>query len=188
MILILGPSGSGKNTVLNKLIESGFQPCVTYTTRKPRKGEVDGKDYYFITKQEFLNLMEKGYFAEQTIYAGNYYGTPKAALNKDVVNIVDPNGFNKLKLYSNFIVSVFVETNESNRILRMVSRGDKPEEIYQRLEVDNELFINISQEVDIVFNNDPELTNDRIERLIEAIEVVKQFKKRKGGSIFKIHI
>ena len=51
MILIMGPSGAGKSTIMNSLVEKGFEPCVTYTTRKPRKGEINGKDY-----KNFLSL------------------------------------------------------------------------------------------------------------------------------------
>ena len=70
----------------------------------------------------------------------------------------------------------------------MVSRGDEPNKIYQRLEIDNSLFKEVSQEADIIFNNNTELTDEKIERLIEAIKVAKEFKEKRGASIFKIYI
>jgi guanylate kinase len=82
LILISAPSGGGKNAVIRALV--GVFPhsgqLVTTTTRSPREKEIDGKDYHFISKKEFLRKIEKGEFLEYNEYAGNLYGTGKKEL------------------------------------------------------------------------------------------------------------
>ena len=79
LIVISGPSGSGKGTVVKALMELmpdlGFS--VSATTRSPREGEVDGREYYFVSRESFEKMIEDGDILEYTTYCGNYYGTPK---------------------------------------------------------------------------------------------------------------
>ena len=78
MIVISGPAGSGKGTVNAHLLATGdFAYSVSATTRAPRPGEVDGVNYHYISKEEFLGRIESGDMLEYTQYCGNYYGTPK---------------------------------------------------------------------------------------------------------------
>ncbi len=78
MVVVSGPAGSGKGTVNAHLIDSGnFVYSVSATTRAPRPGEVDGVNYYFITREEFEARIASGDMLEYTQYCGNYYGTPK---------------------------------------------------------------------------------------------------------------
>ena len=77
-IVISGPSGSGKSTMLKRLFDEypdRFGFSVSHTTRSPRDGEQNGRDYYFVTKEEFLDLVEKKGFVEHAQFGGNYYGT-----------------------------------------------------------------------------------------------------------------
>ena len=77
MIVISGPAGSGKGTVNAKLLQSDeYVYSVSATTRAPRVGEIDGKNYYFITKEDFEARIAEGQILEYTSYCGNYYGTP----------------------------------------------------------------------------------------------------------------
>lgn len=81
LIIISGPSGVGKTTIAEQILQKcaslfSLKKIVTYTTRTPRATEVDGKDYHFISKDEFLNKIKTNFFFEQTIYNENYYGTP----------------------------------------------------------------------------------------------------------------
>ena len=79
LIVISGPSGIGKGTVVKALMELmpdlGFS--VSATTRSPREGEVDGREYYFVSRESFEKMIEDGDILEYTTYCGNYYGTPK---------------------------------------------------------------------------------------------------------------
>ena len=79
LIVISGPSGVGKGTVrkaLFSMTNHDLVYSVSMTTRKPREGEVDGKDYYFVTHEEFLNRIAENKFLEYAEFVGNYYGTP----------------------------------------------------------------------------------------------------------------
>ncbi|KAK3764294.1 hypothetical protein RRG08_008776 [Elysia crispata] len=85
-IVISGPSGSGKSTLLNKLFAE-FPGCfafsISHTTRNPRPGEVDGKDYHFVTKDDFVKLVGENGFLEHAQFSGNMYGTSKKSV-KDI--------------------------------------------------------------------------------------------------------
>ena len=84
LIVIVGPSGVGKGTIVRSLLERHPQLClsVSATTRSPRQGEIDGKDYYFLSPEEFKNAIAENEFLEWAEYAGNYYGTPKTKVRE----------------------------------------------------------------------------------------------------------
>ena len=84
LIVISGASGVGKGTVLGLMMEKrkDLSFSVSATTRDPRPGEVDGKDYYFINKDKFLAMIEQGEFLEYDAHMDNYYGTPKAFVDE----------------------------------------------------------------------------------------------------------
>ncbi|GAB4532897.1 MAG: guanylate kinase [Pleurocapsa sp.] len=87
LIVITGPSGVGKGTIVRKLLKRHPQLClsVSATTRKPRDREIDGKDYYFLSREEFEDAIAIGEFLEWAEYAGNYYGTPKSKVQEQLV-------------------------------------------------------------------------------------------------------
>jgi len=83
-IVISGPSGAGKSTILKRLFDEfpgKFGFSISHTTRGPRGEEQDGKEYYFVTKEEFLDLVEKKGFVEHAQFGGNHYGTSVKAVN-----------------------------------------------------------------------------------------------------------
>jgi len=84
LIVITGPSGVGKGTIVKSLIKehSQLHLSVSATTRKPRPGEVDGRDYYFLSREEFESEIADDKFLEWAEYAGNYYGTPKSTVQE----------------------------------------------------------------------------------------------------------
>lgn len=142
MILLIGPSASGK-TEISKLLglRYGISKAITHTTRAPRNGEVYGVDYYFVQEEDFLQLMKKGAFVENTVYNGNHYGCSKAEIADDKVVVVDPNGLKSfLALKDPSIVTFFLNASEETRRKRMEGRKDKPEEIEKRLLNDKEAF------------------------------------------------
>ena len=87
LVVYSGFSGVGKGTVMKEMLkrEETFRLSVSATTREPRPGEVDGREYYFLTKEKFLKMIEKDEFLEYAQYADNYYGTPKKAV-EDMLN------------------------------------------------------------------------------------------------------
>ena len=85
MIVISGFSGVGKGTVVKRLVaDYGYSLSVSATTRQPREGEVDGREYYFKTVDEFRNLIDYNGFIEWAQYVENYYGTPRAYVEKEL--------------------------------------------------------------------------------------------------------
>lgn len=105
LIIISAPSGTGKSTLCRKLISDFPNVCysVSLTTRVPRRGEVQGKDYFFVSKNEFKQKIKRGELAEWALVHGHYYGTPKNFLKKnlvkgkDIILDIDVRGVMKLK-------------------------------------------------------------------------------------------
>ena len=92
IVVISGPSGVGKGTICKKIMELiNAKFSVSTTTRSPREGEVEGRDYFFVSKEEFKEKIEEGEFLEYNIYNDNYYGTSK----KEIFNMIDK-GINAL--------------------------------------------------------------------------------------------
>ena len=87
LVVYSGFSGVGKGTIMKEMLkrEETFRLSVSATTREPRPGEVDGREYYFLTKEKFIEMIEKDEFLEYAQYADNYYGTPKKAV-EDMLN------------------------------------------------------------------------------------------------------
>lgn len=138
MIVITGPSASGK-TVAAKLLEKnyGFKKAITTTSRTPRDGEVDGVDYFFISKEEFENRLQKGMFVEYTLYNNNYYGCGKDQVSDNKVIVTDLNGLHSFQaLNVSSLVTFLLICNDDVRLARMIDRGDKHEKILERMQND----------------------------------------------------
>src|SRR2546423_14751928 len=90
VLVVTGPSGVGKGTLIKHLLERrpDYRLSVSATTRSPRPGEVDGRDYYFLTEQEFERRLAAGDFLEHALYAGNHYGTLKEEVDRTPGNLV----------------------------------------------------------------------------------------------------
>ena len=142
LFVVSGPSGAGKGTICNKLREeTDVEISISMTTRKPRQGEVDGKSYYFVTKEEFEKEIARGGFLEHAEVYGNYYGTPKEKVieklssGKDVLLEIDIQG--ALSVKKNYPKGVFIfilPPSMSELRKRITGRGtEKPECIDMRL-------------------------------------------------------
>ncbi|MGM9886057.1 MAG: guanylate kinase, partial [Lactococcus sp.] len=144
LIVFSGPSGVGKGTVRAKIFEqeNNFKYSVSMTTRKQRPGEVDGKDYYFRTREEFEELIRKGEMLEYAEYVGNYYGTPLTYVNqtldegKDIFLEIEVQGALQVKQKKPDAVFVFLTPPDLDELReRLVGRGtDSSEVIANRLE------------------------------------------------------
>lgn len=139
MIILVGASASGKTEICKALCyKYGFKKFVTTTTREQRSNEINGVDYFFISKDEFLNKISQDRFIEYVQYNGNYYGTEKNQIDDKTVLIVEPSGlkaFNKLN--DGHIVSFLLIARKSVRKERMIFRGDDLSQIEERLKVDD---------------------------------------------------
>ena len=143
LVVISAPSGCGKDTVINELLkmDGGFCYSVSATTRKKREGEEDGVSYFFISKQEFEELIKDGGVIEYTVYCGEYYGTPKAYVErmldsgKNVVLKIETEGMSNIKkLYPDAITFFILPPDMQTLKDRLTSRGTElPEVIEKRL-------------------------------------------------------
>jgi len=115
MIVLSSPSGAGKTTLARKLQKnnSNFHISISYTTRQPRSNEVNGKDYYFVSRLEFEKLIQNKSFYEYATIFENYYGTPKEPVvkllssGKDILFDIDWQGTQQLKLVKNLPLLTF---------------------------------------------------------------------------------
>ena len=139
-LVLSAPSGAGKTTLVKKLIQEfpNFGFSISFTTRAPREGEVDGRDYRFTTMEDFLQRRDRGEFAEWAMVHGNCYGTPLAPLRemlrqgRDVLFDIDVQGAAQLRLARREARRVFIlppSMQELERRLR--SRGTDPEDVIQ---------------------------------------------------------
>ena len=143
LVVISGASGVGKGTVLGIMMEKrkDLTFSVSATTRPPRPGEVDGVHYYFVTKERFEEMIDKGEFLEYDAHAANYYGTPRAQAEEKMANgsvllDIEPNGAKQVKQAAPEALLIFImppSMEELERRLR--GRGDTPEDqIIMRME------------------------------------------------------
>ena len=138
MIVLTGASASGKTvTALDLQKRHGLVKAITTTTREKRVGESDGVEYFFISKEEFLKRLKENKFVEHSLYNGNYYGCGVDQVSDNKIVVLDPNGLHAfLKLKDKNVVSFLLIADENTRRLRMVSRGDKEENVKQRIKND----------------------------------------------------
>lgn len=151
IVILIGKSASGKDLMMKHLVEDGFHPFISVTSRPMRDGEVEGKDYYFVSKNEFLNKIQNQslleYRSYKTLYQGNsdiwYYGSPKIELEEDVdyVTVVDLNGMKSfLEHYgSDQIYVVSLEASDEIRKSRAMQRGSFDETEWNRRLIDDNI-------------------------------------------------
>ena len=158
MLVIVGPSASGKTQIVQQLIKNyKMEKLVTYTTRPMRVGEVDGKDYHFISKEEFDKRLNENFFIEHVCYNGNCYGTSRSDLSDNKVVILEPTGLKHYLLEArDQIKVVFLKCSKEVLGIRMKIRGDKNEDIMKRLASDGNVFNSeVSKLADLVIDTTP---------------------------------
>ena len=176
LIIITGPSGVGKGTVVKAILKKGINIwlSISATTRKPRNGEVDGKDYYFLTTKKFKEMINNEMFLEWAEFAGNYYGTPINKINEKikhgnkVILEIEVEGACQVREKFPETIAIFLlPPNKQELEKRIRNRGtDNEESILQRLErADFEM--SSSKDFDYVLKNyEIDKTADEILKII----------------------
>lgn len=156
MLVLVGESASGKSSIEKYLADNcGYNKIVSYTTRPPREGEVDGVDYHFISIEQFKFLSEQGFFAEQAVYRDWCYGVAKEDCTDDKVAVLTPHGLRQISKIKNInIISFYINVPRRDRLIKILQRGDSIEESYRRNLSDVGMFDGIWDEVDYIINND----------------------------------
>lgn len=172
MIVLVGESASGKSSIEKYLVENyGYKKIVSYTTREPRDGEVDGVDYHYISKELFLMLKKEDFFAETAVYNGWYYGTAKKDCTDDKIAVLTPHGLRQVKKINNInVISFYINVPRRDRLIKILQRGDNIEEAYRRNLSDVGQFDGVEDEVNFVIDN-----SGYEKSIIEMAEEVKFF-------------
>ncbi|MCR5214631.1 MAG: guanylate kinase [Eubacterium sp.] len=175
LIVISGFSGAGKGTVVKRLIEKyDYSLSISATTRKPREGEVDGKDYYFKTEAEFKSLIDYNGLIEWAQYVENFYGTPRKfvedeiAAGKNVILEIEVQGAMNIKAQYPNAILIFITTKDIDTLRdRLVSRGtETPEVIEKRIKRAAEEASSMEQYEFIVVNDDLETCVDAVNSVV----------------------
>uniref|UniRef100_A0A7C4YEB2 Guanylate kinase n=1 Tax=Caldisericum exile TaxID=693075 RepID=A0A7C4YEB2_9BACT len=172
IIVISGPSGVGKGAVCRELIklDEKLEIAITCTTRKPRENEVNGVDYFFLTEEEFKNMISKNELAEYSIVHGNFYGIPGMYIKKGLSNIkdvifqIDVQGAKKIKnKYEEAILIFLLPPSLDILIERLSKRGTEDVmEIEKRVKRANE-------EIEEQFMYDYVVVNDILQNTVREI-------------------
>lgn len=179
LIVFSGPSGVGKGTVRQEIFSTPdhkFEYSVSMTTRAQRPGEVDGKDYFFRSREEFEELIRNGQMLEYAEYVGNYYGTPLTYVNEtldkgiDVFLEIEVQGALQVKKKVPDAVFIFLTPPDLNELQeRLVGRGtDSEEVIAQRIERARKEIALMSEYDYAIVNDEVPLAAERVKRVIEA--------------------
>lgn len=174
ILVICGKTASGKNLVRDILVEKyNYNPIVTYTSRPPRKGEKQDITYHFISKEDFEQKIEEGFFAEWKKYDTEqgvwYYGTALTDCydaDDDTVAILTPDGVRDLQAIKIHMAVIYLYSNLNTIKQRLSIRGDNPKEVERRMKADIKDFNGAEMLADrIVYNN----LNDNIDNVVENV-------------------
>ena len=182
LMILSGPSGSGKDTVLDCLtaMDDSFRVSISMTTREIRDNEIDGVNYYFTNREYFEKQISDNQVLEFAEYAGNYYGTPKAPVDKmlsegkNVVLKIEVQGAAKIRKIYPDVVSIFLMPPSMSVLeKRLRGRGSEDEET-----INHRLYI-AGQEIKRANEYDYIVINDEIEEAAKKIQTIIAAEKMK---------
>ena len=174
LIVLSGPSGAGKGTICKELLkETDIKYSISATTRKPRKGEKHGREYFFLSKEEFQKKIQEDEFLEWACVYDNYYGTPKSFVEEvlskgyDCILEIDPQGALKVKQKKPDAVYIFICPPSFNELAnRITNRGTEDiQEIKKRLSCAKEEMLSVE-------NYNYVVVNDVVENEVKKIKAI----------------
>ncbi len=178
LIVLSGPSGSGKGTIVSRLLQQRDDTVlsISMTTREPRPGEQDGVHYFFTTREEFEQMRSLGAFLEYAEYNGNYYGTPESTVRnwldegKNVILEIEVQGAEKVMDFRSDLVSIFITIPSMEELERRL-RGratETEDKIQDRLSTAKRELQRAFRYDYVVINDEVDLAVARINTIIEA--------------------
>ena len=182
LVVVSGFSGAGKVTLMKELLKryDNYALSISATTRAPREGETDGKEYFFVTKEQFEKMRDERKLVEYAQYVNNYYGTPKEyveqkmAEGKDVILEIEIQGALKVKKRFPDALLLFVTPPSAEELRRrLVGRGT------ETLEVINARLARAAEEASGMEAYDYLLINDDLDRCVEEMHQLIQLQHRK---------
>jgi guanylate kinase len=182
LIVISGPSGVGKDTIIRRLLEldGNLQYSVSYTTRAPRKDEVDGVNYHFVDRDGFEQLIKEGAFLEHATYDGKLYGTPVADVERardagrDVVLKIEVQGAEQVRQRAKDALLIFVAPPSTEELVRRqtLRATESAEDRAARMRI-------AEHEMDYASNYDHVVVNDDLERVVaEILGIIREARQR----------
>ena len=178
LVVVSGFAGTGKGTVMKQLLSryDSYALSISATTRNPRPGEVDGREYFFKTKEEFEQMIAEDAFVEHACYVGNYYGTPKKYVQeqlnagKDVILEIEIQGALKIKSQFPDALLLFIAPPSADVLkARLVGRGTETEEVIeQRLARAVEESMGIENYDYLVVNDDLDECVENVHQMIQS--------------------
>lgn len=178
ILALIGEAGTGKDTLMREVLKQNpsLNEIISCTTRPPREGEVEGKNYYFLSNEDFTQKLLNNEMLEATVFNNWCYGTNLDSLDSTKVNIgvFNPAGIESLMTHSNiYVVVYYVRASDKNRLIRQLNRETNPniEEIIRRYQADNFDF----SELPFHYN---EIDNNTLEDLEYNTKVVVAASKR----------
>ena len=184
-IILSAPSGGGKSSIARALLakDTTLVRSISATTRKPRPGDIDGKDYFFKSKNDFLKMINEGKLLEYSEVYGNLYGIPKDFVETqlhqghDIIFDIDIQGAQKLKtLLQNSVVSIFISPPSIQELRKRleVRKQDSPEEIDLRVNL-------ATKEIEHTKNYDHVVVNNDFLTSVNSIDdLIKSERKKRG--------
>ncbi len=186
LIVIVGPSGVGKGTVLKKVFEDldNLVFSVSVTTRKKREGEVEGKNYFFKTKEEFKEMIAKNELIEWAEFVGNFYGTPKKYIEdrvqegKDIILEIEVEGAKQIKQILPNALFIFLAPPSIEVLYkRLKERSTEPEEkILARVEKSKQELKEINRFENLIINEEGKI-EETAQSIIQTIQAHRQNKQ-----------
>ncbi len=184
LFVISGPSGVGKDALIEKLVsqDPGIRRSVSYTTRAPRRGEVDGVDYSFVTREQFQRLIDQGELLEYATYDGNLYGTSASrvaeleAAGFDVILKIDVKGAEQVRQRLPGATFIFLEPPSMQELIRRTTnRQTESAEDRSARQMIAEVEMKYASHYDHV------VVNDDLERaVVEVLDIIRSVREQAG--------
>ena len=191
LIVISGPSGAGKDTIVEKLkeINDNFWVSISMTSREPRSNDIPNETYYFVSREEFEKRINDGVFLEYAEYNGNYYGTPKDIISSkldkgiDVILVIEIQGALKVKELVPEAIFIFIMPPSLKELRRrLINRGtDSKDKIFNR-------FKTAYKEINEVTKYNYVVINDEVENAVLKVQAIMLSERSRVDRIEDIYL